>query len=118
MYVVLVIGGIFLHYALLLLIVTLSFWIVRAQGLVYGYYNLFQIARIPAEAFLKSSKFVYLLFSYVLPMLIVANYPAKVLGFNMSNLRMLWVLGLVAVFVWIASRFWRFALRSYTSASS
>jgi ABC-type uncharacterized transport system permease subunit len=51
-------------------------------------------------------------------MLIVANYPARVLAFNSSNLGMLWVLGLVVVFVWISSRFWKFALRYYTSASS
>lgn len=115
MYIVLVISGIFLHYALLMLIVTLSFWIIRAQGLVYGYYNLFQIARIPSEAFRGVTKII---FTFVLPMLVVSNYPAKVLAFGLSNLSMFWVLGLTAVFVWFASLFWRFALTRYTSASS
>jgi len=115
MYVTLVVSGIFMHYALLMLIVTLSFWIIRAQGLVYGYYNLFQIARIPGEAF---GGLVKIIFTFILPMLVVANYPAKVLAFGLSNPAMLWVLGLTGFFVWTASRFWNFALRYYTSASS
>ncbi len=117
MYVVLVVSGIFLHYALLMLIVTLSFWIIRAQGLVYGYYNLFQIARIPSQAF---KGVIWYLFTFALPMLVVANFPARVMAFpfSVSDLGMLWALGLTAFFVWMASRFWSFALKHYTSASS
>ena len=116
MYLLLVVNGIFLHYALMMLIVTISFWIIRAQGLVYGYYNLFQIARIPSDVF--KGKIAWYIFMFVLPMLVVANYPAKIMAFKMSDLTMLWVLGLVGFFVWMASRFWNYALRSYTSASS
>jgi len=117
MYVVFMISGIFLHYALLMLIVTLSFWIIRAQGLVYGYYNLFQIARIPSQAF---KGIVWYLFTFALPMLVVANFPARVMAFpfSASELWMLWTLGLTVLFVWMAGRFWNYALRHYTSASS
>ena len=43
--------GLLIHYSLLFLLATVSFWTVRAQGIVWGYYNLFNIARLPDEAF-------------------------------------------------------------------
>src|SRR5262249_16255958 len=50
-FLVLCVCGILVHYSLMFLLATLSFWTVRAQGIVWGYYNLFQIARMPDEAF-------------------------------------------------------------------
>ena len=111
----LVFNGVFIHYALMLAVVTLSFWIVRTQGLVYGYYNLFQITRIPREAFKGSIKFI---FTFVLPMLVVANYPAGVLARGVQGSGILWVFVLTAALVFLASLWFRFALRFYTSASS
>ncbi len=43
--------GILIHYSLMFLLAAISFWTVRAQGIVWGYYNLFNIARMPDEAF-------------------------------------------------------------------
>src|SRR5690242_14449840 len=40
-------AGILIHYSLMFLLATTSFWTVRAQGIVWGYYNLFNIARMP-----------------------------------------------------------------------
>jgi ABC-2 type transport system permease protein len=116
LFVMLILNGALIHYALMLVIVTLSFWIVRAQGLVYGYYNLFQITRIPQEAFKGTA--VRLLFTYMLPMLVVANFPAKVIVRGLTGMDVLWVFGLAAVLLLIASFWFRFALRFYTSASS
>src|SRR5262245_53980643 len=43
--------SILVHYSLMFLMATVSFWTVRAQGLVMAYYNLFSIARMPDAAF-------------------------------------------------------------------
>jgi ABC-2 type transport system permease protein len=115
LYAMLVINGALIHYSLMLTIVTLSFWIVRAQGLVYGYYNLFQITRIPRDAFLGGVK---IFFTYVLPMLVVASFPAEVVVQRMSGGSALWVVGVAALLLFISSLWFRFALRFYTSASS
>src|SRR5215467_12496008 len=48
---VLCLAGIIIHYSLMFLLATISFYTVRAQGIVWGYYNLFQISRLPDEAF-------------------------------------------------------------------
>ncbi len=115
LYNLMVLNGTFIHYAIMLSIVTLSFWIVRAQGLVYGYYNLFQITRIPKEAFKGGIK---LFFTLVLPMLVVANYPAAVLARGLWGIGVWWVFGLTATLILLASFWFRYALRFYTSASS
>src|SRR3954462_11627116 len=39
--------GILIHYSLMFLLASISFWTVRAQGIIWGYYNLFQVARMP-----------------------------------------------------------------------
>ena len=115
LYTLLVINGALIHYALMLAIVTLSFWIVRAQGLVYGYYNLFQIARIPRQAFTGGVRFF---FTWVLPMLIVANAPAESLVRSNFNGQILGLLAITACSVTVSSLWFRFGLKSYTSASS
>ena len=55
---------------------SLCFWIIRAQGLVYGYFNLFNIGRFPDSVFHGSFKFV---FSWLIPVILVANVPTRVL---------------------------------------
>ena len=55
---------------------TFCFWIIRAQGLVYGYFNLFNIGRYPESVFRGSFKF---LFTWVLPVILVANVPVRIL---------------------------------------
>jgi ABC-2 type transport system permease protein len=115
LYSVLVFNGVIIHYSLMLSIVTLSFWIIRAQGLVYGYYNLFQITRIPKEAFKGGAR---LFFTFILPMLVIANYPTEVLARGLFGPGLLWVFGLSILLLLIASCWFRFGLRYYTSASS
>src|ERR1035438_5429595 len=52
------VAGLLVHYSLMFMLASISFWTVRAQGIVYGYYNLFNIARIADEAFKGTFKVV------------------------------------------------------------
>ena len=69
-------AGLLVHYSLMFLLASVSFWTVRAQGIVWGYYNLFNIARLPDAAFRGLFK---AFFTFAIPMLLVANVPVKVL---------------------------------------
>src|SRR6266478_1672252 len=60
-------AGILIHYSLMFLLASISFWTVRAQGMIWGYYNLFQVARMPDEAFQRG--LFRNLFTFALPML-------------------------------------------------
>ncbi len=108
--------GIIIHYSLMFMLAAISFWTVRAQGIVYGYYNLFNIARMPDEAFRGAFKAV---FTFALPVLLVSNVPVRVLAAKVTSLEgLLVLLGLGVVWMLISEWFWRLSVRRYTSASS
>jgi len=108
--------GILIHYSLMFLLASVSFWTVRAQGIVWGYYNLFNIARLPDEAFRGLFK---AFFTFALPMLLVANVPVKLLVRKLSSpLEMLLLLGLAVICLLASEAIWRLSVRHYTSASS
>jgi ABC-2 type transport system permease protein len=110
--------GVTVHYAVLFGLATAAFWIVRAQGLIYGYFNVFNIARYPDSVF--PFGIFKIIFSYFIPVIIVANVPARTLA---RALESPWAglaqLAGAALFIALATRaFWHFALRRYSSASS
>jgi ABC-2 type transport system permease protein len=110
------IAGIVIHYSLMFLLATISFWTVRAQGIVWGYYNLFNIARLPDEAFHGLFKAI---FTFAIPMLLVSNVPARVLTNKLDNVGSILLLLAMSVICFVISELgWRGSLRRYTSASS
>lgn len=111
------VAGVLIHYALMFMLATVSFWTVQAQGLVWGYYNLFNVARVPDEAF-RPGVFKAV-FTWVMPMLLVANVPTKLLADKLgSPLEMLLLVTLAAGIFAVSTRVWRLSVRRYTSASS
>ena len=117
LYLVAICFGVTIHYAIMLALAAVSFWIVRAQGLVYGYFNFLQVARYPDALFPRMFRFI---FSWIVPVIIVANIPARLLikpleqpGWLMFHLIFAGSAALV-----MSRVFWRFALRRYSSASS
>jgi ABC-2 type transport system permease protein len=116
-FVVVCVAGLAIHYSLMFLLACIAFWTVRAQGIVWGYYNLFNIARLPADAFPRGA--YRAVFTWVLPMLLVSNVPAKLLADRLGSPWELMPLIGMAVVCFVASElFWRLSLRHYTSASS
>jgi ABC-2 type transport system permease protein len=108
--------GIMIHYSLMFLLATVAFWTVRAQGIIWGYYNLFNIARLPDGAF---HGFFKAFFRFAIPMLLVANVPVKILIKPLqSPLDMLWLVAMSGVCFALSELFWRFSIRRYTSASA
>lgn len=108
--------GVVIHYSLMFILATICFWTVRAQGIVWGYYNLFNIARMPDEAFRGAFKAV---FTFGLPVLLVSNVPVRVLAAKILA-PTAWpsLLGIGLLWALISEWFWRFSVRHYTSASS
>ncbi|MEJ5237721.1 MAG: ABC-2 family transporter protein [Limisphaera sp.] len=108
--------GILVHYSLMFLLASISFWTVKAQGIVWGYYNLFQLARMPDEAFRGVFRFA---FTFVFPVLLVTNVPVRVLAEKLESPIWPWLLVLLAIGCLLVSEWgWRLSLRRYTSASS
>src|SRR5919206_2021440 len=76
LYLVALCFGIAVHYSIMLALAAVSFWIVRAQGLVYGYFNFLNIARYPDVIFPWLFR---LIFGWIIPVVIIANIPARLL---------------------------------------
>ena len=118
LYAVAIAFGVGIHYAVMFGLATAAFWIVRAQGLIYGYFNVFNIARFPDSVF--PFGLFKAIFTYCIPVIIVANVPARTLG---RALEQPWtglaqLVGATVFIVAVTRGFWRFALKRYSSASS
>ena len=118
LYVGMVICGLVIHYSILVLSVSLVFWLTSAQGVEGIYFTLTEFSRLPREAF--KSFITRTLFVYLLPVVVVSNAPARV-----------WIERLQGSWQWIAAPFlfaaawfalavfvFHRGLRRYTSASS
>jgi ABC-2 type transport system permease protein len=109
-------AGILIHYSLIFILASVAFWTVRAQGIVWGYYSLFNVSRLPDGAF---QGFFRAFFTFAIPMLLVANVPAKLLLHRLASPGpMLLLLGMGGLCLFVSELVWRFCLRHYTSASA
>jgi len=117
LYLVALCFGIAVHYSIMLGLAAFSFWIVRAQGLVYGYFNFLNIARYPDVIFPWLFR---LIFGWVIPVVIIANIPARLLIKSLGQPfpLMLHLIIASSIVFWLSRVFWKFALRHYSSASS
>ncbi|MFZ4716613.1 MAG: ABC transporter permease [Chthoniobacterales bacterium] len=117
LYAVAVCCGILIHYGIMLVFAASSFWMVRSQGLIYGYYSLFNIGRYPDTIYRGAFKLV---FSWLVPVIIVANIPARILIHAAENpWPIMFQLIAATLFIVGATRMmWNSALRHYSSASS
>lgn len=115
-FLLLCLASMMIHYSLMLILATTSFWTVRAQGIVWGYYSFFNIARLPDAAFRGAFK---VFFTFALPMLLVANVPAKLVVQKLESSGEMLLLALMSAALFALSEaIWRFSMRHYTSASS
>jgi ABC-2 type transport system permease protein len=115
LYVVLLGCALIIHYAAVLLIVSLTFWIIGSQGIEGSYFTLFEFARIPRQAFVGVRE---VLFVWALPAVISSNVPASVLIHGFQAHYVLWLAGAAAVWLTIGILAFRAGLRRYASASS
>ncbi|MDE1169927.1 MAG: ABC-2 family transporter protein [Verrucomicrobium sp.] len=108
-------AGVAIHYGLLLLFTTLSFWMTRSQGLVTAYYQCCSLMRQPREVFRGGLRFV---FTWIVPLLLVANLPSRALFGTLAWREAAALVALSAAFVAVSIAFFHYGLRSYKSASS
>lgn len=108
-------ASIILLYSLWFLVLTNLIWFTNLSNLVLFMYSFESMARFPKEMLLQLTGVVFVV---VFPLALVINTPARALLGRVTITDGLALLMLAAGF-WVAARmYWRFALRSYTSASS
>jgi ABC-2 type transport system permease protein len=107
--------GLVLLYALRFAIATWSFWVMQVSELYEVVHDLASTARFPVTYFPKPVRH---LLTYAVPVAFATTFPAQAL-LGTADYRLLPVGLLLAAAALIATnRFWHYALRSYSSASS
>jgi len=118
LYAFMVLCGLVIHYSILVLSISLVFWLTSAQGVEGTYFTLTEFSRLPREAF--KGIVTQALFVWLLPVVVVSNAPARVLiGRFASDWR--WTIGpFLFAAAWFALAVFVFhrGLRRYASASS
>jgi ABC-2 type transport system permease protein len=104
-----------LIYSLWMMLMTTSFWVIRIDDLSFIFDSFFETARFPIGMY---RGWVRVVLTYVLPAAVITNMPALSLLGKWNIVTALISVVLAGVFLWLSRRFWRFALRFYTSASS
>ncbi|MCX6945269.1 MAG: ABC-2 family transporter protein [Opitutales bacterium] len=115
LYALMIFCGLVIHYSMLVISISVAFWITSAQGIEGIYFTLAEFSRLPREAFkgLASLAFVWLL-----PVVVVSNAPAHTL---LHGFQPRWAFALLAAaLLWLgaAVTVFHLGLRRYTSASS
>ncbi|MGC4073024.1 MAG: ABC-2 family transporter protein [Nibricoccus sp.] len=119
-YVFMLLCGLAIHYSLIVLAVSITFWIIKSEGLEGSYFTLTEFSRLPREAYRGLFKGVAdVVFVYALPVVVVSNVPASVLIENgLDATQALWLLGITVVWFALAVFVFHRGLRRYSSASS
>lgn len=116
LYAVLVMLGLVVHFSLLLLLASLTFWIVKTEGIEGSYFSVAEFGRLPRAAF--KSLALRTAFVYALPAVIVTNTPASALLGRLDWSHVAWLAVLAVAWLGISLTIFHAGLRRYTSASS
>jgi ABC-2 type transport system permease protein len=111
--------GTAIAYSFMLLLTSLSVWMVRNQGLMEMWWLFSSLARYPKEIFVGGwAEQLGIFFTFIVPILVVVNVPANAMV-RVLDLRMVaFIIAATGILLWLSRRFFHYALRSYRSASS
>ena len=122
MYVVLVALGVAFFYSLMIVLAATSVWLGRNQGLYEFWFYITVFARYPRDIYSGSAagNILRIVFSYVLPILLVITVPAQVVVGKVLQPSWITAVSTAAAVIGLygSRRVFYLALKSYRSASS
>lgn len=116
LYAVMVVCGVVIHYSILVMSISLAFWLTSAQGIEGIYFTLTEFSRLPRAAFTGVA--TQMIFVWLLPVVIVTNVPARLLAQGFDWRLTAWLFAAAVFWFGIAVFVFHRGLRRYTSASS
>jgi len=111
--VVLLLAGIAILYSISILVVSLAFFVVKVDNLIYLFVSVYDAARWPSSIF---RGFLAVLFTFVVPLSVMTTFPALSLLGRLSMRQGAGALIGATLFAWMARRVWVRAIAHYTSA--
>ncbi len=114
-YVMLVISALVIFYSFNLALMTTGIWLVRVDNLWVLGESVMQVARFPLDIY---SAGLQRFLTFAVPLGFLATVPAKQLVHGLDPAMTATGVGWAALAFFLSRRFWKFAMRHYTSASS
>lgn len=108
-------GAAVIVYSIWVLMVTTAFWFVKIENITELFMAVYETGRFPVSVY---PAWIRGILTFVLPVAFITTFPAAVILGRFDTGLLIWAIVLaVALFV-ISSRFWNYAVRRYSSASS
>ncbi len=111
----LVVAGTTISYSLGVIIMSLAFIVLSVNAVWTLYTEIGDVQRYPIGIYPQPWRTI---FTVTLPMVLVANVPAHFALGKVSLFELVWFAVAGAALVFASTRFWRFGLKRYQSASS
>ncbi len=111
--------GTAIAYGFMLMLTSISVWMVRNQSLMEMWWLFSSLARYPKEIFSGPwGEPLGVFFTYCVPILVVVNVPANAMVRVLDGPMVALTITATVLLLWASRRFFQHALRSYRSASS
>lgn len=107
--------GVAVGYSLRFFFSAIAVIFARSENVQFIWYQLYKLGTRPDSIYFPWLKRVLIT---ILPIAMIASIPARTLINPDDGAYVLWALVLTPVLIFVSSRFWKFCLRFYTSASS
>ena len=109
------VAAIIILYSIMVLLASITFWAVQMDNIHDLFYGFFEAAKYPASAFPQPVRFII---TFVFPVAFLTSVPAEAILNRVTPQLVMYGCGMAAVLLFLCTRFWRIALRNYSSASS
>jgi ABC-2 type transport system permease protein len=107
-----------LAYSFLVILTSTSVWMVRNQNLYEMWWLFMSLMRYPKDIFRGWASPLSWFFTFIIPVMLVVNVPARTMVKVFEPATVVFMIAATVVMFWASRRFFRYALRSYRSASS
>ncbi len=106
--------GLLTMYSIWFIVLTLTIWHPDLFNLIETLYAVDSVTRYPPQII---NQFKILLFYLLFPFTLIVSIPTKALLHKLTSFDVIILMGMSLILFYFSRIFWRFALRSYTSAS-
>ena len=111
--------GVLILYSLLFMFAVSSVWLIRQTGLDHLWFYTVSLARYPAEMYRRfAGGVLWFGLVFVFPVLMVTNLPARIMVRTFNPGMVVYITAVSILLLGLSSVVFRFALKSYRSASS
>jgi len=115
LFTIMMFSGLVIVYSLWLFLATLVFWFVKIENFTELFYTFYETGRFPITVY---RGWIRALLTFVVPVAFLTTFPAATLMGKLSAWYALGSFAMAIVLLYTSSRFWHYAVRFYSSASS